>query len=152
MEALTVLVSREPLRVETAVQHVMDASHGAIDTFVGTVRNHHEGKSVTGITYDVHRTWAEKIFRTIAQEAARQWVGTRYYVAHAHGDLPVSGISVIIAVSSAHRAASFEACRYVIEQIKQRAPIWKKEHYTSGSSAWLPVHALSPEVSSPCGV
>lgn len=142
---IQVLVSSNPLGLEEAVQSVIDMAHGAIDTFIGTVRNMHKGKSVTGITYDVHQTLAEKEFYKICEEAQGFWPDTRYYVAHYHGALDVSGISIIIAVSSPHRAESFDACRYVIEEIKKRAPIWKKEHYVDGMSDWLPGHSLSEE-------
>ena len=143
--SIQVFVSANPLSLETAVQSVVDPAHGAIDTFIGTVRNMHEGKSVTGITYDVHEALAEKVFHEICEEAQGLWPDTRYYASHYQGVLDVSGISIIIAVSSPHRAESFEACRYVIEEIKKRAPVWKKEHYVDGMSDWLPGHSLSGE-------
>ncbi len=143
--SIQVFVSADPLSLETAMQSVVDPAHGAIDTFIGTVRNMHDGKSVTGITYDVHEALAEKVFHEICEEAQGLWPDTRYYVAHYQGTLDVSGISIIIAVSSPHRAESFEACRYVIEAIKKRAPVWKKEHYVDGMSDWLPGHSLSEE-------
>ncbi len=142
---IQVFVSADPLSLETAVQSVIDPAHGAIDTFIGTVRNMHEGKSVTGITYDVHEVLAEKTFHEICEEAQGLWPDTRYYIAHYQGVLDVRGISIIIAVSSPHRAESFEACRYVIEEIKKRAPVWKKEHYVDGMSDWLPGHSLLEE-------
>ena len=138
-------VSTQPLDVQKAVNIVTDPAHGAIDTFVGVVRNHHEGKAVTGITYDVHTELAGKIFHEICKEAQGAWPGTRYYVAHYQGELDIGGTSIVIAVSAPHRAESFEACRYVIEEIKKRAPVWKKEHYTDGKSDWLPGHSLSAE-------
>lgn len=143
MEPAGIEISTKPLNLEKAIQSVSDPAHGAIDTFIGTVRNTHEGKSVTGITYDVHETLAKKICQEICREGSRNWPGTRYYVSHYQGDLEVGGISIIIAVSSAHRAESFAACRYVIEEIKKRAPIWKKEHYVNGMSDWLPGHSLT---------
>jgi molybdopterin synthase catalytic subunit len=141
-----VLISAGRLSLETAVQSIIDPAHGAIDTFIGTVRNMHEDKNVIGITYDVHQALAEKTFFEICAEARGLWPNTRYYVAHYQGTLDVSGISIIIAVSSPHRAKSFEACRYVIEEIKKRAPVWKKEHYMDGMSDWLPGHSLLEEV------
>ena len=145
MNGIKALVSRDPLSLQDAVAYVSDTGHGAIDTFIGTVRNTHEGKAVTGITYDVHKTLAEKALWDICAEAQGIWRATRYYVAHYHGTLDIGGISVVIAVSSPHRAESFEACRYVIEEIKKRAPVWKKEHYIDGISDWLPGHSLSSE-------
>lgn len=145
MNAIQTLISCAPLSVEDAVQSVIDPAHGAIDTFIGTVRNTHEGKKVTGITYDVHKELAQNVLGQICKEAQGFWAGTRYYVAHYQGELDVTGISIVIAVSSAHRAESFEACRYVIEEIKKRAPIWKREHYVDGMSDWLPGHSLLSE-------
>lgn len=142
MNGIKTLVRNTPLNLQEAVNCVCDPRHGAIDTFIGTVRNTHEGKAVTGITYDVHKALAEKTLRDICSEAQELWPGTQYYVAHYHGTLDVGGISVVIAVSSPHRAESFDACRYVIEEIKKRAPVWKKEHYVDGISDWLPGHSL----------
>ena len=141
---ISVFVSTTPLDVSAACAAVSDPAHGAIDLFVGVVRNSHQGQAVTGITYDVHETLALATFRDICCEAQHQWPGTRYYLAHFHGYLDVGGISVLIAASSPHRAEAFEACRHVIEEIKKRAPVWKKEHYISGESAWLPGHSLAP--------
>ncbi|MCB1591669.1 MAG: molybdenum cofactor biosynthesis protein MoaE [Alphaproteobacteria bacterium] len=142
MTSIRVLISSSALSLEAAVKSVSDPAHGATDTFIGTVRNTHEGKSVTGITYDVHEDLAKRAFHDICLEGQGKWPGTRYYVAHHHGTLDIGGISIVIAVSSAHRAESFAACRYVIEEIKKRVPIWKQEHYLDGMSEWLPGHSL----------
>ena len=133
------------LSIERARAFVVDPAHGAIDMFIGVVRNHHEGKPVKGISYDIHESLAEKILCAICEEATGIWPGTKYYVSHYQGTLDVGGTSVIIAVSAAHRADVFEACRYVIEELKKRAPVWKKEHYMDGESAWLPGHSLATE-------
>jgi molybdopterin synthase catalytic subunit len=145
MREIQTLVSTNPLDVNLAIESVTDPSHGAAYTFIGTVRNLHQGKRVEGMTYDAHKALAEKVFHQICEEARGLWPDTHYYVAHYKGVLDVGGISIIIAVSSPHRAESFDACRYVIEEIKQRAPIWKKEHYTDGISDWLPGHSLNEE-------
>ncbi len=138
----TVYISTTPLRTDTAMQAVSTPAYGAIDMFIGTVRNTHAGNGVVGITYDVHIPLAERILMDICNEAEQKWQNTTYYVAHYQGYIPVGGISIIIAVGSPHRAESFKACRYVIEHIKTRAPIWKNEHYTDGKSGWLPGHSL----------
>lgn len=141
-EAICVEILETPLSVDAACSFVSDPAHGAIDIFIGTVRNHHQGQVVTGITYDVHKSLAENSLREICAEAAGFWPETRYYVAHFQGTLDVGDASVLIAVSSAHRAESFEACRYVIEEIKKRVPVWKQEHYPGGQSEWLPGNSL----------
>lgn len=145
-KSIYIEISETPLNVQKACDLVTDPAHGAIDTFIGIVRNNHAGQDVTGITYDVHKTLAEKTLRHICEEAQGVWDDTYYYIAHYHGSLDVGGISVLIAVSAAHRAESFEACRYVIEEIKKRAPVWKQEHYVDGHSEWLPGHSLADEV------
>ena len=140
-----VSISVDRLNPEQACEFVTDPANGAIDVFIGVVRNQHQGKSVTGITYDVHGTLAAAVLHDICSEAKGIWPQTRYSVSHYQGYLPVGGVSVLIAVSAPHREEAFESCRYVIEEIKKRAPVWKKEHYTEGESAWLPGHSLVKE-------
>ncbi|MFA5593368.1 MAG: molybdenum cofactor biosynthesis protein MoaE [Micavibrio sp.] len=140
-----VRVDTAEIDIDEAIASVKSDNHGAIDLFIGTVRNNHDGKAVTGITYDAHEQLAEKLFRQICMESEGIWPGTNYAVIHYKGELPVGGTSIAIAVSSAHRAESFEACRYVIEEIKRQAPIWKQEHYVDGKSEWLPGHSLRNE-------
>ena len=131
--------------IDDIIAKIQSPDHGAIDLFIGMVRNSHDGKTVKALTYDAHEALAEKAFERICQEALGLWPGTRYAVAHYKGELPVGGTSIAIAVSSAHRAESFDACRYVIEEIKKQAPVWKQEHYTDGKSEWLPGHSLRHE-------
>lgn len=135
-------ISTNPLNIQDAYDFVADPAHGAVDVFVGAVRNNHEGRSVQGMTYDVHEALAEKVFREICEDTQKHWRGIKIYLSHYKGELPIGGISVLIAVSSAHRAESFEACRHIIEELKKRAPVWKQEHYEDGPSAWLPGHSL----------
>lgn len=142
-KAIHVEISERPLNIQKACDFVSDAAHGAINTFIGAVRNHHEGQKVTGITYDVHDALAKKTLYEICEEAHGLWPETKYYAAHYKGTLDIGGVSVLIAVSAAHRAETFEACRYVIEEIKKRLPVWKQEHYPDGKSEWLPGHSLT---------
>ena len=141
-ESIHVSVSTKTLNLQESYDFVSDPAHGAVDVFVGAVRNHHEGQSVQGIAYDVHDVLAEKTFMEICEEAQRRWPEIKTYISHYKGQLDIGGVSVIIAVSSAHRAESFEACRYIIEELKKRAPVWKQEHYEHGRSEWLPGHSL----------
>ncbi|MFS4437965.1 molybdenum cofactor biosynthesis protein MoaE [Paracoccaceae bacterium GXU_MW_L88] len=136
------VIREAPLTLDEALAFTSDPAHGAADIFLGHVRNHHGGEAVEGITYDAHPALAEKAFTEIAEEALAKFGPLKIYIGHAMGELPIGGLSVLIAVSSAHRAESFDACRYAIEEIKHRAPIWKREHYLSGKSAWLPGHSL----------
>ena len=142
---VAVHIVREPPSLAVAMGAVSDPGHGAIDLFIGVVRDNHDGKDVSGMTYDVHEPLAATILATICQEAAGTWPDTHFYAAHYQGSLSVGGISVLVAVSAPHRADCFAACRYVIEEIKTRLPVWKQEHYLDGHSAWLPGHSLRGE-------
>lgn len=142
-EAMHVSISTNVLNIQDAYDFVSDPAHGAVDVFVGAVRNHHEGNKVQGITYDVHDVLATQSFQEICEEAQRRWNDIKIYISHYKGQLDIGGISIIIAVSAAHRAESFDACRYSIEELKKRSPIWKQEHYEHGLSEWLPGHSLS---------
>lgn len=148
---ISTFVSREAISIQTLLREVADDSHGALDFFIGTVRNVHEGRKVKGITYDGHEALMNKTLYEICEEAEREWPETHYAVCHYLGELAVGGISIAIAVSSSHRVESFDACRYVIEEIKKRLPVWKQEHYIDAKSDWLPGHSLRKKSAPCCG-
>ena len=130
-------VARRPLDVMAGVSFVTRPANGATSLFVGTVREMNQGRTVLGISYDVHAPLAERAFAAICAEVQAEWgEEVSCYVVHGKGRLPVGGVSVVIAVGAPHRDAACTACRYVIEQVKQRAPIWKLEHYEDGDSQW----------------
>ncbi len=134
---------RHPLDPAAAIAFVEAPGNGAAVLFIGAVRDHNQGRSVIGVSYDVHETMAKRSFHDICAEACRQGPqGLRIHLSHAKGRLPVGGLSVVIAAASPHRDEAFKACRYVIEELKHRSAIWKQEHYTDGDSAWLQGHAL----------
>jgi molybdopterin synthase catalytic subunit len=136
-------VSESPLIVEAAVDFVNTAENGAMDMFVGRVRDHNLGRSVTSVSYDVFAPLACNIFTELCEEAiAKFGPRLRCFVEHYQGTLDIGGISVVIAVGSPHRDESFKACRYLIEELKKRAPVWKQEHYVDGNSDWVQGHAL----------
>jgi molybdopterin synthase catalytic subunit len=110
---------------------------GAILLFLGIVRMENEGRAVSGMRYDAYVDMAESVLREIAIEAAAIAESDRIAVVHRIGELRIGEVSVGIAVSSPHRAQSYDASRHVIEQIKLRLPVWKHEHYIDGDSAWL---------------
>ena len=117
---------------------------GAQACFFGVVRDHHQDRTdVESITYDIFKPLVEKVFHEICTEAqGKGGSDLEIRLIHSFGRLRVSEICVGIAVSAAHRDEAFQACRYIIEQLKVRAPIWKKEHYEIGESQWLKGHAL----------
>lgn len=110
---------------------------GAALLFVGVVRDHADGRSVSGMRYEAYAEMANSVLAEIASEAAQRLGSERVAVEHRTGELEIGEVSVAIAVSSPHRAESFDAARYVIEEIKKRLPVWKKEHYTDGAEAWV---------------
>jgi molybdopterin synthase catalytic subunit len=136
-------IATQPIQVQTAVDFVADDAHGAADLFIGTVRNVNLGKAVKGVSYDVFDELTINVFRELAIEARQRWGDKlNIYIEHYKGRLDILGVSILIAVSSPHRDESFKACRFIIEEIKHRAPIWKQEHYLDGDSDWVQGHAL----------
>lgn len=136
-------VATQPIQVQSAVDFVADDAHGAADLFIGTVRNVNLGKAVKGVSYDVFDELTINVFRDLANESRQRWGDKlNIYIEHYKGRLDILGVSILIAVSSPHRDESFKACRFIIEEIKHRAPIWKQEHYIDGDSDWVQGHAL----------
>ncbi len=142
-EKIHIEITEQKLNIAAAHEFVTDPAHGAIDSFVGVVRDFNMGKPVEGVSYDVFDELAEKILQTLCEDTMKKWEGKlNIYISHFKGRLDVGGVSVIIAVSSPHRAESFDACRHLIEELKHQVPIWKQEHYTDHDSEWVKGHAL----------
>jgi molybdopterin synthase catalytic subunit len=129
-------IMEEPIDVNKILEEIRDDSAGAIAFFIGIVRDHNEGKRVTGIHYEAYEEMAEKILLEIEDEATKKWNTKKFIAVHRTGDLNIGDISVIVAVSTEHRKEAFEACKYAIDMIKIRVPIWKKEKSDSGEH-WL---------------
>ncbi len=124
---------------------VIDPGYGAIDTFLGVVRNRSRGgvadgpyRPVTHLHYQGYRPMAEKVLTQLAEETIQLHGDLRIHLVHALGDLVPGDVSVAIHVASPHRAAAFAACRHLIERLKQDLPVWKRERYADGTEAWLP--------------
>lgn len=128
-------VTTTPLDLSGLSRRVERPEAGAIATFAGVVRNHARGRRVLYLEYDAYRPMAEAEMRSIAEHAANRW-DCRIAVQHRIGRLEIGEASVAIAVSSAHRAAAFDACRYVIDTLKETVPIWKKEVW-EGGEVWI---------------
>jgi molybdopterin synthase catalytic subunit len=118
-------------------EQVRQAHSGAVVTFLGTVRDLTDGRVTTALDYEAHPALAEKALAEIEAEARRRWPVGDMALVHRLGRLDVGDVSVAIAVSCPHRADAFEACRYVIERLKERVPIWKKENWADGSGEWV---------------
>lgn len=135
-------ITETPLEPGRLLSSISADGHGAQALFVGVVRDHHQGRGVCAVSYEAFRPLAEKVLSRIAGEADEKW-GVRVAAAHRLGRLDVGEASLAVAVGSPHRAEAFEACRWVVEEIKARLPVWKKEHYADGKSAWLEGCALT---------
>lgn len=109
---------------------------GAVTTFAGLVRAQHQGRHVLYLEYEAFEPLALKAFAQIQDEVADLWPGVVLGLHHRVGRLDIGEASIVIAAASAHRAPSFEVCRYVIERVKQIAPIWKHEYF-EGGAAWV---------------
>ncbi len=125
-----------PLQVADWLVAPVPADCGALAFFAGTVRNQHEGRAVSGMHYHAYPALAEARLLEIETEAASRF-GVYCRVAHAVGELVVGDVSVVVVVHAPHRAASFDACRWAIDTIKQTIPIWKEERYVDSSSRFL---------------
>ncbi|HVR42910.1 MAG TPA: molybdenum cofactor biosynthesis protein MoaE [Thermoanaerobaculia bacterium] len=126
----------DPIDFRALIASVQGREDGAIVTFAGVVRDHSEGKSVESIHYDAYRSMAEKELAAIVSELGRELPEVRVAVIHRLGRLVVGEASIAIACASPHRAEAFTACREVIERVKKRVPIWKKERTPEGEE-WV---------------
>lgn len=122
---------------------VRSPTHGAVLLFLGTVRNHHQGQSVARLTYSAYRPMARTQLQRIVDELEASPDPTRVAIVHRLGDVEVGEPSVVIATSSPHRAAAYEANRLALERLKREVPIWKREHYEDGSAVWREEESLT---------
>jgi molybdopterin synthase catalytic subunit len=129
-------ISQEPINTQSVIDKVVQREAGAITTFIGTVRELTHGKKTLYLVYDAYEPMAVKKLEQIGQEIEEKWSGSKVAITHRVGKLDITDIAVVIAVSTPHRADSYEANRYAIERIKQIVPIWKKEHWEDGQE-WI---------------
>ena len=144
----TALIKTEEKKIssEKAKNFILSKKNGAETIFIGIVRNKNSSKKVTAVTYDAHDQAVIKSFKLICNHAKSKFdKNASIFLEHAKGYVPVGDISILIAVSSEHRDESFKICRYILEEIKHKSPIWKKEHYVKGDEEWLPGHSLRPK-------
>jgi molybdopterin synthase catalytic subunit len=136
-----------PLALEPLVSAVgvdSNGRDGAIVTFLGLVRNHNQGRRVHYLEYEAYTPLALKAFARIAEETRSRWPGVRVALHHRVGRLEIGEASVAIATASAHRGDAYASCRYVIERVKQIAPIWKREYF-DGGDVWIEGATANPD-------
>ncbi|MBI1852047.1 MAG: molybdenum cofactor biosynthesis protein MoaE [Planctomycetes bacterium] len=137
MSAKTILeIVDAPIDAAAWTAKLADPAAGAIASFLGVVRDHARGKSVVAIRYEAYREMALTEMKKIADEAAKSWPLLGLAIIHRVGALEIGEASVLVIVTSAHRADAFEACRFAIDTLKTTVPIWKHERYADGS-AWV---------------
>jgi len=137
MSPVGFVLSEQPLDPGALKQALLDASAGAAVTFEGWVRNHHGGEPVTALEYEAYEPIAASEGERILAEARAQFEIITVCARHRTGRLEIGACAVWVGVCAAHRGAAFDACRFVIDELKARVPIWKKEHYAAGPSGWV---------------
>jgi molybdopterin synthase catalytic subunit/molybdopterin converting factor small subunit len=130
------LISEDALSLDRAVGEVQDDRAGAIATFTGTTRSESRGRDVVHLDYEAYEGMAEQVLEEIAAELQRQYELCAIAIHHRTGRVEIGGTSVVIAVSAPHRADALAACKDAIDQLKERAPLWKKEVYAGGEE-WI---------------
>ena len=136
---------KDKILTSNAEKFIKDSKFGASIYFLGTVRNINDNKKVIGITYDSHDEMVIKSFEEIYNEADQKLdiKDKAVFIEHAKGYLNLGDVSIIIAVACKHRDQAYVLSRYIIEEIKKRSPIWKKEHYENEESEWLKGNPIS---------
>ena len=136
---IEIKVLETPLSEKDCIDVVTDDAAGGTTVFIGTVRNQTQGKKVVRLEFEAYVPMAEKEMQKIAEEVEKKWNALHVAIHHRVGVLDVGEIPVIIAVSTPHRKAAFEACEYAIDTLKETVPIWKKEIFDDGE-VWVAAH------------
>jgi len=129
-------IVEDPIDAARVSAAVADPTSGAIVTFIGTTRDHNDGRAVTRLEYEAYPEMALAEMRKIADTARQRWPIAKIAIVHRIGVVPIGEASVVIAVSAAHRAPAFAACHFAIDRLKEVVPIWKKEHF-DGGEVWI---------------
>ena len=139
LHARIIDITNDKISIASAEKFISSSKFGASIFFTGTVRDVNENKKVTGITYDAHDEMVIKSFEEIYQEAGEKLkiADKSVFIEHIKGYLSLGDISILIAVACKHRDQAYVLSRYIIEEIKKRSPIWKKEHYEDQTTEWL---------------
>ena len=130
-------ITSSPIDPAAVRRQVLDPAAGGFCSFEGWVRDHHEGRAVLGLEYEAYIPLAEKEGSRILAEAMQRFGILHAACVHRTGRLNIGELAVFVCVSSAHRDAAFDACRYIIDEVKFRVPIWKKEFFTDGAEGWV---------------
>ena len=140
-------IKKEKIKASAAEEFIKSSAYGASIIFTGTVRNINENKEVIGMTYDSHDELVLKSFEEIYKETAERLkiLDKAVFIEHVKGYVELGETSIIIAVACKHRDQAYVLSRYIIEEIKKKSPIWKKEHYKNQESQWLKGNPIKNE-------
>lgn len=141
--------SRDPVDPGAYRSRVSDPVAGAYASFEGWVRNHNDGRPVRELEYEAYEALGTKEGERIVAEAVARFPIARACCVHRLGRLEIGDLAVWVGVTAAHRDAAFAACRYIIDEVKARVPIWKKEHYAEGDSGWINCEVRAGAVAGP---
>lgn len=130
-------LSDTPVLIAPLRAGLVHETAGAFASFEGWVRDHNDGRAVEGLRYEAYVALAEKEGERVVAEALQRFAIVAARCVHRTGDLAIGDLAVWVGVSAAHRGAAFDACRYIIDEVKSRVPIWKRERYREGDTGWL---------------
>lgn len=130
-------LSAQPLDITALAARLRDPRAGACASFEGWVRDHNDGRGVRGLRYEAYAELAAREGEAILAEALARFDVLEAACVHRIGELAIGDLAVWVGVSAAHRDAAFAACRWIIDEVKARVPIWKHEHYREGDAGWL---------------
>jgi molybdopterin synthase catalytic subunit len=137
VEADVAALVEGPIAVERLLAEAARADCGAVVLFLGTTRDHHEGKPVVRLEYEAYGSMALAALERIERDAVERHAVASCRIVHRLGVVPPTEASVAVVVAAVHRAPAFDAARWAMDQVKSTAPIWKKEHYAGGGAAWV---------------
>lgn len=129
-------LTTQPIDSAALAATVLGDEFGALATFAGLVRNHHAGRPVVSLGYSAYGPMAEAVCVAICEAATARWP-VRIALQHRIGELRIGDAAIVVAVGAPHRGAAFDACTWVVDEVKRRVPIWKRERYADGSEAWV---------------
>lgn len=142
-------ISDRPFEIAPLRQRLLHARAGAFASFEGWVRDHNDGRPVAGLRYEAYVTLAEAEGARIVEQALERFGAIEACCVHRTGELAIGELAVWVGASAAHRDAAFDACRWIIDEVKARVPIWKHERYADGDAGWLhpppPGPSIAPE-------
>jgi molybdopterin synthase catalytic subunit len=131
------VLTEQPIRLDPLIDQVRAPDRGGIAIFLGQVRDHHQGKGVLGLDYSAYGEMAERVTGEIVNEVVSRGSRVGVVVQHRVGALAIGDVAVAVVAAAPHRAEAFDACRHVIEELKKRVPVWKKEMFVDGTVEWV---------------